>query len=254
TSLSSDVVAVLRRVVITLAVQKGRDIVQGFRECVSPQQRKPVGISPFNPKLEGVIDGGSVRRDEQDVAETLDGAAFIDVSRAGRRLVEIAFHHQLCSLRANVVDFNQEILVQLALQTKAPLLRIGSTELPVHGDWAGQRFKSATGRKRIVQRQEVRRLGKEEAELKVRRIEVKGLVLDQCTTVIINSIPRAKQCPTRAGHVPAYAKPRGNVIVVGVQAGARHAFLSYRDEALRINIKDNQPVMGVDRWRVEFVA
>src|SRR5262245_56428620 len=119
-----------------------------------------------------MIDRRGIGRNKQNVAETRNGTAVVEISRARNGLIEIAFHHQLSSLSADVVEFHEPVLADLVLHTKTPLLRVSGGESPIQGHRAGKRRKPSTRWKRIVQGEEIRRLGEKETELKVGWIEV----------------------------------------------------------------------------------
>src|SRR5207247_273787 len=133
---------------------------------VSGQKGKAVGVTCFDPSLKRMINGRSVRRNQQNITEAGNGAAGVDIAGPGNGLIEITFHHQVRSFRANVIQLHQEVLANLPLQAKTPLLRISRAEPAVEGHWSGKRDKAATRRKRIAQGQEIRRTSEEKIELK----------------------------------------------------------------------------------------
>src|SRR5207249_11672629 len=152
-----------------------------------------MGITFFDASLKRMINGRSVRRNQQNITEAGNRAAGVDVARPGNGLIEITFHHQARSLRANVIQLHQEILANLPLQAKTPLLRISRAEPAVEGHRSGKRDKAATRRKRIVQGQEIRRTSEEKTELKIRRIKVQSFVFNQGPAIVIDAVTRTDQ-------------------------------------------------------------
>src|SRR5690606_15072338 len=85
----------LRRVVVPLARQERRRVVDRLAPGVDATQPQAGRRPPLGPQLQRVIHGAGFRLDVEDVAEAGDRAARVDGAGPGRRLIEVALADEM---------------------------------------------------------------------------------------------------------------------------------------------------------------
>ena len=129
----------------------------------------------------------------------------------GRGLVEIAALEQFRALRAGISHFEDPFGADLALDSKAPVLRVGGAKVSLERQrGGGQRHGEVLG-ERVVQTE--RKLFEREMkpEIKVRRVEVETLTASQRGLVVVHPVA-GSQHGSQPPRTPGEADSRAQLL------------------------------------------